>query len=530
MAEPGREEATPRALRVMRRVVIGLTLVWASVIAAVVAARISFPLELEWMEGGALHQALRIQRGLPIYGAPSLDFVPFLYPPLYPGLLAALGSALPLGYTLARAVSVVAMIATAAGLWRIAELAGKPLAHRAAAVGLFLSGYVFTFRWYDVGRADSLMIALLVWALALVLGPQRAISWRSAAVAGALAAAAFWTKQTAAPLIVASGAAALAAAPRRLLRALIIYTSTTGALVLGGLWVGERASDGWLWTYLFELHQTHAFNLERLTRKSWGMLAHAAPFLLALGVLSLGTWLKRRPRADGEALRAWGVMAAAGLGVSALGYATQWAEPNAFIPGVALGAAFLAVALPVGGRGELVALGLCACQLAFALVVEPIYQPIQDEGLRGLARSYQWQAPRRTAPSEEQRARAAALRAELEAGASGERGVLALQRPWWSVLAGGPGHVGSMNFNDIPLTPRRALQEELRQRVRAGEFSSIWLEGEPPRWLSGALRGRYREARRLRGAQRVRPLSGYMSESGMVTPYLADQVLWVPTR
>ena len=42
----------------------------------------------------------------------------------------------------------------------------------------------------------------------------------------------------------------------------------------------------------------------------------------------------------------WGVLTAAGLLVSALGYSTQFAEPNAFIPGVCFGAAFLAVALP----------------------------------------------------------------------------------------------------------------------------------------------------------------------------------------
>jgi hypothetical protein len=69
----------------------------------------------------------------------------------------------------------------------------------------------------------------------------------------------------------------------------------------------------------------------------------------------------------------------AGLLVSALGYSTQWAEPNAFMPGVCFAAAALAVALPVG-RGEAVGLGLVAAQMVFALVLEPRYQPIQDRG------------------------------------------------------------------------------------------------------------------------------------------------------
>ena len=92
---------------------------------------------------------------------------------------------------------------------------------------------------------------------------------------------------------------------------------------------------------------------------------------------------------------------------------TQWAEPNAFMPGVCLAAAFLAVVLPVG-RGEAAALGLVAAQLVFALVVEPRYQPIQDRGLAGLKDSYKIQELGRTLPPADLRARAWALREELE--------------------------------------------------------------------------------------------------------------------
>lgn len=527
--------AAGRARGVAGGLVIGLAGVWALVIGVVFAWRIGFPLELEWMEGGALHQALRVQEGLGVYGAPSVDFVPFLYPPLYPALLAALGWALPLGYALGRAVSVAAVVGVAVALWQAAGQEGKPRAHRAAAAGLFLAGYVFTFRWYDLARADSLMLALVIGSLVVLRGAGA--GWRRPVVAGLLAAAAFWTKQTAAVLIVAGGAAALAAAPRRMLRPVAIEAGVVAALVLGGLWAGSASTDGWLWTYLFELHQDHAFNHERFTRKTWGMFAHAAPFVAAALMVALGTWLKRhvgRAAAgegdergpSGEALRYWGVLAVAGLAVSALGYSTQWAEPNAFMPGVALGAALVAVSLPVGGRAEAVGLGLCAAQLLFALAVEPAYQPIQDAGwgVEPLRRSYRWQDPWRTLPRPEAWARAAALRRELAASA-GE--VLALHRPWWSVLAGGRGHVGAMGLRDVAAVDQARLRGELRRRVAAGEYAAIWLEGEPPGWLRGALVGRYRLVRRLEGEARVLPLSGYMSEAGMVTPYRGDQRLYV---
>ena len=72
------------------------------------AGRAGFPLDLEWMEGGMLVPAQRIAAGQGIYVKPSLDFVPYLYTPLYPALLALLSLLFPLGYLLGRLVSLLA--------------------------------------------------------------------------------------------------------------------------------------------------------------------------------------------------------------------------------------------------------------------------------------------------------------------------------------------------------------------------------------------------------------------------------------
>ena len=271
------------------------------------------------------------------------------------------------------------------------------------------------------------------------------------------------------------------------------------------------------------------------------MFAHAAPFLVVLGAFlaidRASPWLARKRRMDARedaALRArlqssrglayWGFIAAAGLLASALGYATQWAEPNAFMPGVAFAALWIAVALPVGGRRELVALVLVAAQLVFALVVEPMYQPVQTRGIAGLRRSYAWQDLSRTIPSAADRERASALREQL---AASHGRVLALHRPYWSLLAGGEGHVGNMGLSDVHPPERVAIERELAAKIKAGEYDELWFEGEPPGWLRPALRG-YKVVQRLQGDARVRPMSGWMSESGVVTPYLADQIRMVP--
>ena len=552
-----------RAIVWLRRLVLGLSAAWALIIAVVFALRVGFPLELEWMEGGTLHQAWRMQQGLPVYGPPSADFVPFLYTPLYPSLVAALGLIFPLSYALARAVSIAAVVATCVGLWRLCQFERKPIAHRAVAIGLFLSGYIFSFRWLDLARGDALFLALILWGLVLLRESEG--SWKHAIVAGVLVALGFWTKQTAAVFVVASAFAGLLVAPRQFWA----YAGTIALIDGGGVLLGQWLTDGWLWTWIYEMHQSHAFNDERFRKKTWGMFIHAAPFLVVLGFgligggLGLGVGRVRQTRrsivaqgvergrvrawarATAKRVRAiqgplyWGVFASAALLVSALGYSTQYAEPNAFIPGVCFGAAFLAVALPdsaarrdppVGMLGlrralELVGLSLIAAQLIFALLVEPMYQPIQSHGLKaGLRDSYAWQDPWRTIPRPEQRRRAERLRAEIEGLDPAKGELLALHRPWWNIIAGGRGHVGAMGINDVSKRDRVALHSELRRRVREGHYQAVWIDGGVPRWLVREL-GDWTVHQRRWGQQRVRPLSGWMSEAGMVTPWRGEQLL-----
>src|SRR5690349_6179857 len=135
-----------RGVVIARRLVDGLVALWVVALVVVFAMRIGFPLELEWMEGGIVHQAHRLQQGLPIYPPPSADFVPFLYTPLYPMVLAVLGFVLPLGLPLGRVVSIAAWLAIGLGLRRAVLREAKPRAHAIAAVGLWCAGYVFTFR------------------------------------------------------------------------------------------------------------------------------------------------------------------------------------------------------------------------------------------------------------------------------------------------------------------------------------------------------------------------------------------------
>ena len=108
-----------------------------------------------------LIHALRIQQDLGIYVSPSSDFIPYIYPPLYPTVLAWLSEFWTLDYWMGRGVSILgSLLATSALIvgvrrettsWSLAWLAGA----------LWLSTYEDSGTFMDLTRADGLMMGLL---------------------------------------------------------------------------------------------------------------------------------------------------------------------------------------------------------------------------------------------------------------------------------------------------------------------------------------------------------------------------------
>lgn len=160
------------------------------------AARLGYPYDLEWMEGAMVAEAWRLAHGQPLYTAPDAAWVPCLYPPGYPALLAFLASFLPLGAPLARAISVGSTLAAAGA---IPYLLGHRYGRDGAVVGAICAG-VFIGTWhhvgtfYDLARIDALYVGFLAWSVAFGLDRRRG-AWAASAV---LLVAAFLVKQNAA--------------------------------------------------------------------------------------------------------------------------------------------------------------------------------------------------------------------------------------------------------------------------------------------------------------------------------------------
>ncbi len=298
------------------------------------AGRLTFPLDLEWMEGGMLLHARRLAEGQSIYVPPSVDFIPYLYTPLYPAVIAGLSKIVPLGYTLGRSVSVAAFAGMlglvlyaagrqTAGAGRLARWTS--LATGIAAAGTVAASFSLTGAFYDLVRSDSLLTLLEALALLLAfVGRGHA----TAALAGVAIALAFFTKQTAAILGVGIGLGMIFANLRR--GAIYGITATAVLAVIGG--VLYKTSGGWFWTYIYKLHQSHGFDRAR----AYGftprlLLANDGWLFAALAIATVGLALARRLRAADAIV--W-MGAVTGVFASCKGFGTQWAFSNAFIPAV----------------------------------------------------------------------------------------------------------------------------------------------------------------------------------------------------
>lgn len=321
---------------------LALALVAAGSFVWVVGHRVAYPYDLEWMEGSMLHHALRVASGQPIYAAPSIDFIPHLYTPLYPMLVAALGKLCGgVGYLPARSVSVLSFAgALAIGVYW-ARREGGSLAAGLAAMALPVAAFADTGGFYDLVRCDSLQLLLTVAGAALAWYGRG--SHRLMALAALTLVAGFFAKQTAAPFIVAVGGA-------------LLLTRRPAVLTFAGVGIASfaliayalnRSSGGWFWTYIFQLHQSHAF----FTRRAWVetpamllRLTGAGLLLVPWALLSQGLGRSPGQRQRGPGLLFLGWLGLTGLFAACLAFGTQWAHTNALIPGlffpaIAMGAA-----------------------------------------------------------------------------------------------------------------------------------------------------------------------------------------------
>jgi hypothetical protein len=492
-------------MRVARTLVIAVFTVaaaYAVVLAWMMACRLAWPFEIEWMEGGELAHAVRLHQGRALYGPPSADFTAFFYTPLYPAVLDALSRlGLPLGFGLGRAVSGLATLSTMGMLYVVgAREAGRPWGVLAAC--LYAAMFRFCGAFGDLVRVDALAAAL---ALGSALVASRASRPRDALLAAALVVAAYFTKQTASVLALAI---ALGLATRSL-RLAAIFAGAAASAGVALVLAFDATSGGWFWFYVFEGHQGHALLVRNLVLEYWRDVLFLAPvlllfptlalsygrvtrwFALGLGCLFVAAFVQRASTLDypehmyyrelwyeaprwpilvpplviaallaaarwvrrsmDELPTFWLAMAGGGALASALNHSTQWSYSNCFIPVAVFASPAVALTLHRLTRGD----GWPAALGATAMLVQL------------LAFGFD---PRAQVPSAADRAALDRLQKRV---ARMDPPLLIPAHPLLTYQATGAIHLHQMSTGDVAF---RAGIPDLAPRIARGDWRTIVLD------------------------------------------------------
>ncbi|MGE3174385.1 MAG: ArnT family glycosyltransferase [Planctomycetota bacterium] len=279
-----------------------LSAIAALLLVAMVAQRVGYPFELEWMEGAMVDEAVRVRHGQPTYGPPGVDHVPFLYTPLLYWVGALAMTLFGESFLAMRAVAVGATLLCA---WLVFHMVRRDTGSARAglwAVGLLCAGYGWLRSWYDLGRNDMLFLATMLGTWCLL----RRGTARAAAAAGAVAVLAFLAKQTALLWLPALVLAALVRDRRR--------GAWFAAVAVGGIGVAvlllELRTDGWFSFYAFTMPRSHTVQEDRVLGFFTQDLVPVLPLLGAAATALVLRWRQDRAGTAATALAVLGALAA----------------------------------------------------------------------------------------------------------------------------------------------------------------------------------------------------------------------------
>lgn len=272
------ERRAQMATRIGLYTLLGMVMVYGVIFLYVAFSRLSFPYELEWLEGSSLTEVQRIQSGQPVYTAPSLEYTPLVYTPLYFYASAGLAQLLGPGFLPLRLVSLLAAIGVLLVIFFLVwKETGSGLASFLGA-GLFVASYNLVETWFDLARVDMLFFFLLLLGVyCLRAGKGR---W-PVLLAAACFTLSFLTKQTALLFIVPLGLYMLIFGQRR--RA-ILLAGVVSALIVFTTLVFNALTGGWYSVYVFDLPRNHGFSFYFAV---YYLLKDLLPSYAAAGVLVL---------------------------------------------------------------------------------------------------------------------------------------------------------------------------------------------------------------------------------------------------
>ncbi|MFB3881490.1 MAG: glycosyltransferase family 39 protein [Armatimonadota bacterium] len=319
-----REEDRAAGPAALRWAVLALAGAFIALYLAIAPARMAYPYELEWMEGACVDHVQRVLEGKPLYVAPSLEFVPFVYPPFYFWVSAAAAKLIGVGFLPLRLVSLLSSLGCLALIFLMVRRQTRSAFAGVIGAGVFAACFRIAGAWYDIARVDMLATALLLGAVYLA---QLDRGWELHAVAGALVALAFLSKQVA---LAAAGPLMVYMLIARRGRGVVFAASAVVLSALPALLL-DHATGGWYRYYVFDLPRQHEVDWGAAAGFWTSDMLSCVPVALAFSIFGIASlW-----RGDWRAAWLWGAVLLGCMGVSWSGRAHSGGYNNVLIPAYA---------------------------------------------------------------------------------------------------------------------------------------------------------------------------------------------------
>lgn len=440
--------------RVFQIILLVVGCLFVGAVLVIAAARLGYRYELEWMEGGTLQTVQRLVAGLPIYVAPSLDFVPFIYTPLYFFLAAGLTRLMGDGFVPLRLISLLATIGSMSLIFLLIKKRTQSLFWGFMGAAFFAACFEIGGGWFDLARVDSLYLFFLLLAVHLLdIRPDKLGN----ALAGLAFLLAFLTKQSALVVLVP----------------IVLWTVISGkgmlrwlmpAVTLGGISLSvlvlNFSSGGWFNFYVFQLPSSHEIAIPLIVEFWRFDLLAPLPFaLVALFLLLLPT----EAFADRKD-RLWlFTLAVAFVGSSFFSRLHAGGWNNVLLPAYAMLAIILATTLGRFFRTatpsfKLLIYGICFLQFSLLIFDPGDHLPGSADSLAGDE-----------------------LVAKLE---KAEAEIWMPHHGWLVAAAGGDPSAHSMAMQDVLRGGNQEIADTLDKEIRAAISTGYWdliiLDGESP--------------------------------------------------
>ena len=431
----------------------------------IIFARMLYPYPLEWMEGAGLVQVSRLLAGKALYAAPSVDFVPLIYPPVYFYVSAGIAKLTGLGFGALRFVSFLASaLCTTIIYLAVKEKTNNKVAALLGA-GCFAATFMLTGQWFDIARTDMLAAALSMLGIYLAREPTQetlqqprsfSVTYR-VLLSGLVFALAFLTKQSALVVGLAAILYYLLFNRRRAIWLTLSFAVST-IVLYGLLWLN---SAGWINYYLFTIPAAHAFDFS-VGRIISVLISEFAPVLIFLIAGLMPLIVSPRKIYNDRPYRYFSVMAGAMIATGIVGRLNAFSGPNVYVP------AYLGLGLLVGLeagwlielkiRPGLIILEWLLLSVQFGLLVPAYLQT-------------------KTIPTPQDRAAGDALVAKIE---SYHGDVLLLDNNYLGLYAGKTPYFNEMPMSEIsgqgnlhPMPQWKGLQEQIRLLLHAPTTEAV---------------------------------------------------------